>query len=228
MMTSYIESSKFRASTPRPGRGVALGIEVDHQDPVALLGEGRSEVHRGRGLADAPLLVGDGDDPGQLTGWSGFDSVEQLGGVVPDRRCPHGRVRRRPRVRRSGASSGGWASGLRRHGALRLGGRRSGGRAAERRQRPGERPRRSAERRAAGSGEGGGASATTGSRACRGASTTGASAASGATAGISSVEGSLGMWAGLSASTGGGEGSAIRLLTGSVDVGPRCSDDDVS
>ena len=48
------------------GRGVALGVEVDDEHPEARLGQGRAEVHRGRGLPDAALLVGDGDDPGQL------------------------------------------------------------------------------------------------------------------------------------------------------------------
>ncbi len=42
-------------------RGVALGVEVDDQDPVVELGQGRAEVHRGRGLADAAFLVRDRD-----------------------------------------------------------------------------------------------------------------------------------------------------------------------
>ena len=44
------------------GRGVALRIEVDDEHPLADGGEGGGEVDRGRRLADAALLVGDGDD----------------------------------------------------------------------------------------------------------------------------------------------------------------------
>ena len=44
------------------GRGVALGVEVDHEHPVAERGERGPEVDRGRRLADAALLVGDGHD----------------------------------------------------------------------------------------------------------------------------------------------------------------------
>ena len=50
------------------GAGVALRIEVDDQDPVAEVGQAGAEVDRGGGLADAALLVGDGDDPGQWPG----------------------------------------------------------------------------------------------------------------------------------------------------------------
>ena len=53
---------------PEPGRRVALGVEVDHQDPVAELGQRGAEVHRGGGLAHPALLVGDRDHPGQLVG----------------------------------------------------------------------------------------------------------------------------------------------------------------
>ena len=44
------------------GAGVALGIEIDDQDPVAEIGQAGTEVDRGGGLADAALLVGDGHD----------------------------------------------------------------------------------------------------------------------------------------------------------------------
>ena len=50
------------------GRGVPLGVEVDHQHPVAELGERGAQVHGGGRLAHAPLLVGDGEDPGQRHG----------------------------------------------------------------------------------------------------------------------------------------------------------------
>ena len=46
-----------------PGRCVALGIEIDHQDPVANVRERGSQAHGGGGLAHPALLVGDGDDP---------------------------------------------------------------------------------------------------------------------------------------------------------------------
>ena len=51
---------------PEAGRRVALGVEVDHQHPQARLRQGGTEVDRGRGLAHAALLVGDGDDAGEL------------------------------------------------------------------------------------------------------------------------------------------------------------------
>ena len=47
------------------GGGVALGVEVDDQDPVAQLGQGRAQVDRRGGLAHAALLVGDGHEPGE-------------------------------------------------------------------------------------------------------------------------------------------------------------------
>ena len=47
-----------------PGGRVPLRVEVDHQHPVVELGQGGTEVDRGRRLADATLLVGDGDHRG--------------------------------------------------------------------------------------------------------------------------------------------------------------------
>ena len=49
-----------------PGRGVALRIEVDDQRPQAHLGQAGTGVDGGGGLADAALLIGDGDHTGQL------------------------------------------------------------------------------------------------------------------------------------------------------------------
>jgi len=45
------------------GRRVPLRVEVDHEDTRAVLGQAGGQVHRGGGLADAALLVGDGHDP---------------------------------------------------------------------------------------------------------------------------------------------------------------------
>ena len=45
-----------------PGGGVALWVGVDQHDAPATLGEGGGEIDRGGGLADAALLVGDGND----------------------------------------------------------------------------------------------------------------------------------------------------------------------
>ena len=45
------------------GRGRSLGVEVDDEDLAPQLGQGRAEVDRRRGLADAALLVAHGDDP---------------------------------------------------------------------------------------------------------------------------------------------------------------------
>ena len=48
------------------GRGVALRIEVDDQHVLADGGQRGAEIDRGRGLADAALLVGDGEDARRL------------------------------------------------------------------------------------------------------------------------------------------------------------------
>ena len=50
-------------SMPKRRAGVALGVDVDDQDPQTGLGQRRGDVDRGRGLADAALLVGDGENP---------------------------------------------------------------------------------------------------------------------------------------------------------------------
>ena len=44
------------------GRGVALRIEIDDQHVLADRGERGAEIDRGRGFADAALLVGDRQD----------------------------------------------------------------------------------------------------------------------------------------------------------------------
>ena len=49
------------------GRGVALRIEVDDQHALADRGQRGAEIDRGRGLADAALLVGER----QIRGWPG-------------------------------------------------------------------------------------------------------------------------------------------------------------
>ena len=50
----------FNAQT---GRGVALRVQIDNHDSVAMEGEGDREVHGARGLTDAALLVRDSKDP---------------------------------------------------------------------------------------------------------------------------------------------------------------------
>ena len=47
-----------------PDRQRALRVEVDQQHPAAVLGQRGAQVDRGRGLADAALLVAHGDDRG--------------------------------------------------------------------------------------------------------------------------------------------------------------------
>ncbi len=51
-----------------PGRGVALRIEVDDEHALADGGERGAEIDRGRGLADAALLVGDRQHPRRRRG----------------------------------------------------------------------------------------------------------------------------------------------------------------
>ena len=43
-------------------RGVALGVAVDEQDGAAGKGECGGQIDRRRGLADAALLICDGDN----------------------------------------------------------------------------------------------------------------------------------------------------------------------
>src|SRR5712672_641744 len=51
-----------------PGRGIALRIEVDDEHALADGGERGAEIDRGRGLADAALLVGDRQHPRRRRG----------------------------------------------------------------------------------------------------------------------------------------------------------------
>src|SRR5690606_948895 len=44
--------------------GVALGVEIDQQHPLGRGGQRGGQVDCGGGLADAALLVGNGDDAG--------------------------------------------------------------------------------------------------------------------------------------------------------------------
>ena len=48
---------------PEGGRGVALRVEVHDQHPLVTQRQCRRDVHRGRGLADPALLIGDHQDP---------------------------------------------------------------------------------------------------------------------------------------------------------------------
>ena len=54
-----------RPSTPRPVVALPWGSRSTIEDPVAEQREARTEVDRGRGLADAALLVRHGDDAGE-------------------------------------------------------------------------------------------------------------------------------------------------------------------
>ncbi len=65
-----------------PGRGIALRVEVDDHDPVAVEGERHREVDGARGLADAALLVGHREDapPGRTRHGDGARRVQD-----PDR-----------------------------------------------------------------------------------------------------------------------------------------------
>lgn len=44
------------------GGGIALGVVVDHQHVLTLLGQRHRQVHGRAGLAHAALLVADGDE----------------------------------------------------------------------------------------------------------------------------------------------------------------------
>ena len=57
------------------GRGVALRIEVDDQHVLADRGERGAEIDRGRGLADAALLVGEREDARDCPAPCGIDRL---------------------------------------------------------------------------------------------------------------------------------------------------------
>ena len=80
----------------------ALRVEVDQQHLAAVLGQRGAEVDRGRGLADAALLVAHRDDAGRaVVGASGAGlgiGPAAVGPVGPDH------VRRRQRARLPGQS----------------------------------------------------------------------------------------------------------------------------
>ena len=86
-----------------PGRRVALRVEVDHQHPEPELGERRAEVDGGGRLADATLLVGDRDHPGEreLARLRLLDFAFTLGGAGVGRAesAVRGGSGRRPRTR---------------------------------------------------------------------------------------------------------------------------------
>ena len=42
--------------------GVALRVEIDQKNALSLRGQGGAQIDRGRGLTDASLLIGDGND----------------------------------------------------------------------------------------------------------------------------------------------------------------------
>ena len=52
---------------------MTLGIEIDREDLRACLSDGCREVHRGRRLADAALLIRDRNDPRH--GWRGVKKI---------------------------------------------------------------------------------------------------------------------------------------------------------
>ena len=95
------------------GAGIALRVEVDDQHAPAGGGQGGGEIDRRRGLADAALLVGDGEDAGAGGRLAGAQARRislisrtwpsgslRLGSLV-DLHCPvfarHGSIRSRHR-----------------------------------------------------------------------------------------------------------------------------------
>ena len=59
-----VDGGPGRLGKAEAAGGVGLGVEVDEQDGLAAFGERRGQVDGGGGLADAALLVGDGNDGG--------------------------------------------------------------------------------------------------------------------------------------------------------------------
>ena len=58
------------------GRGMRLGVEIQHADPFTLPGEGRRQVDRRGGFPDAALLINDRypshDIPRNLVEWGEY------------------------------------------------------------------------------------------------------------------------------------------------------------
>ena len=52
------------ARDAEPGRGIALGVEIDDQRLLADRRQGRAQIDRGRGFADAALLIRHDEDAG--------------------------------------------------------------------------------------------------------------------------------------------------------------------
>jgi hypothetical protein len=73
-----------RALDAEPGAGVALGVEVDDQDLAPARRQRRAEIDRGRRLADAALLVDDGEHAG---------GVAARARLSLTRCCRHGGIR---------------------------------------------------------------------------------------------------------------------------------------
>ena len=94
--------SRLDCAMPEAGRGVALRVEVDHQHPVAERRQRGAEVDRGGRLADAALLVGDGDDMrfgrGSDTSVAPISTIAASGSVrLAMDRCGRTANARRPR-----------------------------------------------------------------------------------------------------------------------------------
>jgi hypothetical protein len=64
------------------GRRIALRIQVDQEDLLAALGESGGDIHGGRGLAHAALLVGDGE---KRAYWAGVQPLHGGGCRTPPR-----------------------------------------------------------------------------------------------------------------------------------------------
>jgi hypothetical protein len=62
------------------GRGVSLGIQIDHDHPQPVHGQRRRDVDDTRRLSDAALLVRDRDDPGCLWPRPGAGVIIENGG----------------------------------------------------------------------------------------------------------------------------------------------------
>ena len=68
------------------GARVALWVKIDDEDPGASLGERSGDVDRRRRLANAALLVGDGEHSGRRRPWEGASAEgDPLAGILGNR-----------------------------------------------------------------------------------------------------------------------------------------------
>jgi hypothetical protein len=79
------------------GRGIALGVEVDHEHLQAFAGKGGGHIHGGCGLADATFLVRDRENPSFFWLWQAGALKSSQASVVFRNFARERRIRQSPK-----------------------------------------------------------------------------------------------------------------------------------